>query len=148
MGDEDPNFLFERIFRLETTMRAVGVAKTDSEIIQIILRQLPERCDVVKTMSLADPQITRPRLENTIHSAYSQRKAHGIAKLGPAVGTLAGPPNQHALVVDRGYGDRGAGGGGGHQMDDGMIFRGGGMPRQPKQQQHWSRGGGMPRQPQ
>ena len=148
MRDEDPKFFFERISRLETTMRAVGVTKSDSEIIQIILRQLPERYDVVKTMSLADPQITRPRLENTIRSAYSQRKAHEIAKLGPAAGTAAGPPNPHALVVGRGYGDGGAGGGGGHQMDDGMSFRGGGMPRQPKQQQHWSRGGGIPRRQQ
>ena len=126
-------------------MRAVGIAKSDSEIIQIILRQLPERYDVVKTMTLADPQLTRPRLENTIRSAYSQRKPHEVAKQGPAAGTPAGPPNPHALVVGRGYGDRGAGGGGGHQRDNGMIFRGGGMPRQQQQQQHWSRDGGMPR---
>ena len=30
MGDEDPKFFFERISRLETTMRAVGIAKSDS----------------------------------------------------------------------------------------------------------------------
>ena len=114
MGDEDPNFFFERISRLETTMRGMGIAKSDSEIIQILLRQLPERYDVVKTMTLADPQLTCPRLESTIRSAYSQRKAHEIAKLGPATGTPAGPPNPHALVIGRGYGDRGAGGGGGH----------------------------------
>ena len=164
MGDEDPKFLFERISRLETTMRAVGVAKSDSEIVQIILCQLPERYDIVKTMTLADPQLTRQRLENTIRSAYSQRKAHEIAKLGPAAGTPEKPLNPHALVVGRGYGDRGAAGGGGHQMDDGMIFRsgdvprqqqqqqcrsrGGGMPWRQQQEQHWSRGGGMPRQPQ
>ena len=99
-------------------------------------------------MILADPQLTRPRLDNTICSAYSQRKAHEIAKQGPAAGTPAGPPNPHALVVGRGYGDRGAGRGGGHQRDDGMIFRGGGMPRQQQQQQHWSRGGGIPRRQQ
>ena len=139
---------FEHISRLETTMRAVGIGKSDSEIIQILLRQLPERYDVVKTMSLADPQLTRPRLENTIRSAYSQRKAHGIVKQGPAAGTPAGPPNPYALVVGRGFEDRGAGGRGGHQRDDGMIFRDGGMPRQQQQQQHWSRGGGMPRRQQ
>ena len=33
MGDEDPKFFFERISRLETTMRAVGIAKSDSEIV-------------------------------------------------------------------------------------------------------------------
>ena len=146
MGDEDPKFFFARISRLETTIRAVGIEKSDSEIVQIILRQLPERYDVVKTMTLADPKLTRPRLENTIRSAYSQRKAHEITKQWPAAGTPPEPPNPHALVVVRGFGDRGAGGGGGHQRDDGMIFRGGGMPRQQQQQQHWSRGGGMPRQ--
>ena len=168
MGDEDPKFFFARISRLETTMRAVGIEKSESEIVQIILRQLPERYDVVKTMTLADPQLTRPRLENTIRSAYCQRKAHEIAKQGSALGTPAGtpaePPNPHALVVGRGFGDGGAGGGGGQRRDDGMVlsgggmlrqqqqqqhwFRGGGMPRQQQQQQHWSRGGGMPRQQQ
>ena len=91
IGDEDPKFFFECISRLESTMRAVGIAKSDSEIVQTILRQLPERYDIVKSMSLADPQITRPQLENTIRSAYSQRKAHAIAKRGPAAGTAAGP---------------------------------------------------------
>ena len=109
MGDEDPKVFFARIFRLETTMRVVGIEKSDSEIIQIILRQLPERYDVVKTMTLADPQLTRPRLENTIRSVYSQRKAHKIAKQGPAAGTPAGPPNPHALssAVVLGTGGRG-----------------------------------------
>ena len=73
MGDENPKLFFERISRLETTMRAVGIAKSGSEIIQIIFRQLPARYDAVKTMTLADPQLTRLRLENTIRSAYSQR---------------------------------------------------------------------------
>ena len=80
MGDEDPKFFFARISRLETMMHAVGIKKSESEIVQIILRQLPERCGVVKTMTLADPQMTRQRLENIIRSAYSQRKAHEIAK--------------------------------------------------------------------
>ena len=40
MGDEDPNFFFAHISRLETTMRAVGIEKNESEIVHIILRQL------------------------------------------------------------------------------------------------------------
>ena len=43
MGNEDPNFFFARISRLQTTMRAVGIEKSESEIVQIILRRLPER---------------------------------------------------------------------------------------------------------
>ena len=74
MGDEDLIVFFARISRLETTMRAVSIKKSESEIVQIILRQLPERYDVVKTMNLADPQLTRSRLEKTIRSAYSNAR--------------------------------------------------------------------------
>ena len=69
MGDEDPNFFFNCISRLETTMRAAGIEKSESEVDQIKSRQLLERYDVGKTMTLADPQLTRTRLENTIRSA-------------------------------------------------------------------------------
>ena len=120
-----PKFFFARISRLETTMRAVRIEKNESEIVQIILRQLPERYDVVKTMTMTAPQLSSPKLENTIRSVYSQRKAHEIARQWPAVGVPAEPSNPHALS------------------------RGGGMPRQQQQlQQHWSRGGGMPQQQQ
>ena len=168
MGDEDPNFFFARISRIKTTVRAVGIKKSESDIVQILLRQLPERYDIVKIMTLADPHLTRSRLENTIRSAYSQRKAHKIAKQWPAVGAPAEPPNPYALVVGRGFRDRGAAGGVGQRRVDGMVSRGGGMPwqqqqlqqhwsrgsgmlrqqQQQQQQQHWSRGGGMPRQQQ
>ena len=40
MGGEDPKFLFARISRLETTMHAVEIKKSESDIVQIILRQL------------------------------------------------------------------------------------------------------------
>ena len=147
--DKDPNFSFDRNSRLETTMRAIGIKKSESEIVHIILRQLPERYNVVKIMTLADPQLTRSKLQNTIRSNYCQRKAHEIAKQGPAVGAPAEPPNPHALVVGRGFRDGGGVGGGRQRRDDGMVSRGGGMLRQQqKLQQHWSRGGGMPRQQQ
>ena len=55
MGDEDPSFFFARISRLETTMRVVGIKKSESDIVPIILRQLPERYNIVKIMTLADP---------------------------------------------------------------------------------------------
>ena len=170
MGDEDPKFFFARISRLETTMHAVGIKKSGSDIVQIILRQIPERYDVVKTMTLADPQLTRQRLENTIRSAYSQCKAHEIAKQWPAMCALAEPSYPHALVVGRGFQDGGAVGGGGmprqqqqlqqHWSRGGGMLRQqqqqlqhhwprvGGMPRQQQQQQYWSRGGGMARQQQ
>ena len=125
MGNEDPNLFFARISRLETTMRAAGIEKTESGIVQIILRQLPERYDLVKTITLADPQLTRPKLENTIRSVYSQRKAHEITKQWPVVGVPVEPSNPHALS------------------------HGCGMPRQQQQQQqHWPRGRGIPRQQQ
>ena len=111
MGDEDPKFFFARISCPETTMHPVGIKKSESGIVQIILRQLPERYDVVKTMTLADPQLTHQRLENTIRPPYSQRKAHEIAKQWPAMCASAEPPYPHALVVGRGFRDGGAVGG-------------------------------------
>ena len=47
MGDEDHKFFFARISRLETTMRIVGIKKSESDIVQIILRQLPERYNIL-----------------------------------------------------------------------------------------------------
>ena len=133
MGDEDPNFFFAHISRLEITMHAVGIKKSESDIVQTILRQLPERYDVVKTMTLADPQLARQKLENTIRSAYSQRKAHKIAKQWMAMCASAKPPYPHALVVGHGFWDGGAVGGGGQRRDDGMVSRGNGMLRQQQQ---------------
>ena len=103
MGNEDPKFFFARISRLETTMHAVGIKKSESDIVQIILCQLPERYDVMKTITLADPQLTRQKLENTIRSVYSQRKAHKIAKQCPVMCASAEPRYPHALVVGRGF---------------------------------------------
>ena len=150
-GDEDPKFFFARMSRLETTMHAVGIKKSESDIVQIILRQLPECYDVVKTMTLVDPDLTRQRLENTIRSAYSQRKANEIAKQWPAMCASAEPPYPHALVVGHGFRDGGGVGGGGMPRQQQQLQQhwshGGGMLRQQQQlQQHWSRDGGMPRQ--
>ena len=78
--------------------------ENESEFVEIILRQLPERYDVVKTMTLANPRLTRPRLENTIRSVYSQRKAHEIAKQWPAVGVPAEPSSHPDGMVSRGGG--------------------------------------------
>ena len=85
MGDEDPKYFFARISRLETTMRAVGFKKSDSDIVQIILLQLPERYDVVKMMTLAGLQLTRQRLENIIRSAYSETMAGDVCVGGTPV---------------------------------------------------------------
>ena len=152
MGDEDPKFFFARISRLETMMHAVGIKKSESDIVQIVLCQLPERYDVVKTITLADPQLTRQKLENTIRSVYSQRKAHKIAKQWPAMCASAEPPYPHALVVGHGFRDGGGVGGGGMLRQQQQLQqhwpRDGGMPRQQQPQQHWPRDGGIPWQQQ
>ena len=108
MRDEGPNFFFARISHLETTMRAVGIKKSESDSVQIILRQLPERYDMEKIMILADPQLTRSTLEYTIRSAYSQCKAHEIAKQGPAMCAPAKPPYPMLLSSAMVFGTGGA----------------------------------------
>ena len=163
MGDEDFKCFFARISRLETTMRAVGIKKSESDIVQIILRQLPERYNIVKIMTLADPQLTLSRLENTMRSAYSQRKAHEIAKQYVCAGGTPLPPCSCRRPRFSGRGDRGR-----RRPTKGQRY---GISRrwyasaaaaakatlasrrwhasaQKQLQQHWPRDGGMPRQQQ
>ena len=75
MGDEDPKFFFARISRLETTMRAVGIEKTESGIVQIILPQLPERYDLVKKNYFGRPP-TDP-LETRKHHPFRLLSTQG-----------------------------------------------------------------------
>ena len=39
--DKNPKFFFARMRSLETTLRAVGVDKTEDDMAQILLRRLP-----------------------------------------------------------------------------------------------------------
>ena len=82
--------------------------KVNQKLFRSFSANFLERYDVVKRMTLADPQLTRPILENTIRSAYSRRKAHGIAKQGPATGAPAESPNRMLLSSAVGLGTEGA----------------------------------------
>ena len=74
----------------------------EQRLIVLLSKIMGGGCDAMKTMTLVDPQLTRQRLENTIRSVYSQRKAHKIAKQWPAVCASAEPPYPHAVVAPAG----------------------------------------------
>ena len=120
MGDEDPKFFFERISRLESTMRAVGIAKSDSEIVQFILRKLPGR----------------PSHPHALVVGRGFRD-------GGAVGGGSMPRQQQQLQQ---HWSRDSGIPWQQQQQLQHWFHDGGIPRQQQQQQQWSRGGGNPHQ--
>ena len=119
MADEDPNYFSARTFHLETTMRAVGIEKDASDIVQFILRQF------------------RGRLSNP-HALVVGRGFRD----GGAVGG-GGMPRQQQQLQQHWSRD---GGIPRQQQPQRHWSRDGGMPRQQQPQQHWPRDGGMPKQ--
>ncbi|CAB1098118.1 unnamed protein product [Ectocarpus sp. CCAP 1310/34] len=140
--DEDPKLFFSRVAQLETKLRAVGIAKSDQEVVQILVRQLPARYDVEKRTSLSKRDLTRAELQDVVRGRYATLKASEMRERGSAALTPAVSVNPHALVVGRGFGHGGNGGsgGGGGQRRNGNNCDGRG--------QHWSSGGGVVQQQQ
>ena len=166
MGDEDPNFSSARTSYLETTMRAVGIEKDASEIVQFILRQFPERPSNPHALVVGRGF----RDGRAVGVGVQRRDDHMVSSGG-------GMPRQQQQPLQHWPRDGGMprqqqlqqhwprDGGMPRQQqpqqlqywsrDDGMLrqqqpqhrwSRGGGMPRQQQQQQQWSRGGGIPHQ--
>ncbi|CAB1111647.1 unnamed protein product [Ectocarpus sp. CCAP 1310/34] len=140
--DEDPKLFFSRVAQLETKLRAVGIAKSDQEVVQILVRQLPARYDVEKRTCLCKRDSTRAELQDVVRGRYATLKASEMRERGSAASTPAVSVNPHALVVGRGFGHGGnaGSGGGGGQRRNGNNGDGRG--------QHWSSGGGVVQQQQ
>ena len=66
---EDPELFLARVDKLVNTMRVIGIEKSESEIVQIIVRQLSDDYDVEKRSSLSSSGITRAFVEHTIRQA-------------------------------------------------------------------------------
>ena len=130
MGDKDPNFFSARASHLETTMRAVGIEKDASEIVQFILRQFPERPSNPHALVVGRGF----RRGGAVGVGVQRRDDHMVSRDGSM-------PQQQQQQWSRG--------GGMPQKQQQHWSRGGGMPRHQQQlQQHWSRSGGMPQQQQ
>ena len=119
IGDDDSNFFSARTSHLETTMRAVGIEKDASEIVQFIFRQFPERPSNPHTLVVG----LGFRDGGGVGVGVQRRDDHMASRGG-------GMPRQQQQLQQH-------------------WSRDGGMPRQQQQpQQHWSRDGDMPRQQQ
>ena len=129
MGDEDPKFFSARTSHLETTMRAVGIEKDASEIVQFILHQLPERPSNPHALVVGRGF----RDGGAVGVGVHRRDDHMVSR-------DVGMPQQPLQHWPR------DGGMPWQQQLQQHWFRGGGMPRQQQQQQQWSRGGGIPHQ--
>ncbi|CAB1096164.1 unnamed protein product [Ectocarpus sp. CCAP 1310/34] len=117
MKDDEYPKLFSRVAQLETKLRAVGIAKSEQEDVQILVRRLPARYDVEKRPSLSKRDVTRAELQDVVRGRYATLKASEMRERGSAAATPAVSANPHALVVGRGFGHGGDGGseGGGGQ---------------------------------
>ena len=110
MGDEDPNFFFARICRLETTMRAVGIEKSDSDIVQIILLSASGTLRCRENNDFGRPPTDPP--ETRIHHPFrllttkGPRNCETMADGGCAGGTTE-PPCSCRRPRFSGRGDRG-----------------------------------------
>ena len=56
---EDTKLFLARLDELVNTMRVIGIEESEGEIVQIIIRQLPDDYDVEKRSSLFSSDVTR-----------------------------------------------------------------------------------------
>ena len=134
MGDEEPKSFSALTSHLETTMRAVGIEKDASEVVQFILRQFPERPSNPHALVVGG----NFRDGGAVGVGVQRRDDHMVSRGG-------GMPRQQQQPLQ--HWPRNVGMPRQQQLQQ-HWSRGGGMPQQQQLQQHWSRGGGMPQQQQ
>ena len=86
---ENPKLFFARVDGIINIMRAVGIEKSEREIVHIIVRQLSPEYDVERKSILADPTIPRAKVEKVVRTAYANNveikelgKSQAIGGLG------------------------------------------------------------------
>ena len=103
---EDPKLFFARVDGVINIMKAVGIEKSERAIVHIIVRQLAHEYDIERKSILADPTISRAKVENVVRRAYANNvmmKELGKAQASrPAAVTVGG--------LGSGYGGHGQGG--------------------------------------
>ena len=133
-SDEDPKTFFIRVDKLVNMMRRVGITKTESQIVHIIVRQLSDKYTVQRAIIDANPaEYPRVRVEQLIRNAFANRKVKAVMQSN--VPSPAAQRDPHALAVGGFHQDRGGGGGGQRSGSGGFAGNGG---RQ--QQRQWAQG--------
>ena len=133
-SDEDPKTFFIRVDKLVNMMRRVGITKTESQIVHIIVRQLSDEYTVQRAIIDANPaEYPRVRVEQLIRNAFANRKVKAVMQSN--VPSPAVQRDPHALAFGGFHQDRGGGGGGQRSGSGGFAGNGG---RQ--QQRQWAQG--------
>ena len=133
-SDEDPKTFFIRVDKLVNMMRRVGITKTESQIVRIIVRQLSDEYTVQRAIIDANPaEYPRVRVEQLIRNAFANRKVKAVMQSN--VPSPAAQRDPHALAFGGFHQDRGGGGGGQRSGSGGFAGNGG---RQ--QQRQWAQG--------
>ena len=124
-GNEDPKLFFSRVDQLLTHLRSVDVHKTEKQIVNILVRNLPDHYEIEKCSWLDSPFLRRQDVEHIVRASWATRKTRQLEQRS----TSGVTPNPHALVARGGYGGPRRGGGRSSVTGRGI-------------QQSWSRGGG------
>ena len=133
-SDEDPKTFFIRVDKLVNMMRRVGITKTESQIVHIIVRQLSDEYTAQRAIIDANPaEYPRVRVEQLIRNAFANRKVKAVMQSN--VPSPAAQRDPHALAFGGFHQDRGGGGGGQRSGSGGFAGNGG---RQ--QQRQWAQG--------
>jgi len=127
----DPKIYFAEFDRLINIMSAVGIHKTPQQIVDAMIRQLPDEYYIQQAILRAKQDITRHQVEDTIGDAYAERIAEHVTQ-PPAV-----PSAPHALFV-------GGSGGGDRRHSGGGRRRGRGHTTHRKFGYGWQGGTGQP----
>ena len=136
-GDEDPKLCFARAEGKLNVVPALGIHKSDREVVRILTCRLPpEVYDAEQRTPLVRPGITRSEMEEVVRTSHANRKTKALEdrKLAVVVSTVAAPlADPHALVVGGGFQGACAGGrfgGAGPQQQQQRQYGGAGLPRQ------------------
>ena len=133
-SDEDPKTFFIRVDKLVNMMRKVGITKTESQIVHIVVRQLTDEYIVQRAIIDANPaKYPRVRVEHLIRNAYANRKVKEVMQSN--VPSPAARRDPHALAVGVFWQDRGGGGGGQRSGSGGFAGNG-----ERQQQRQWAQG--------
>ena len=127
-SDEDPKTFFIRVDKLVNMMRRVGITKTESQNVHIIVRQLTDEYIVQRAIIDANPaEYPRVRGEQLIRNAYANRTVKEVMQSNGS--SPAAQRDPHALAVGGFRQDRGGGGGGQRSGSGGFAGNGGRQQR-------------------
>ena len=71
--DEDPIFFFSTVDQLLTRLRSVDVHKTEKQIVNILVRNLSDHCEIEKRSQLGFPFLRRRDVEHIVRASWATR---------------------------------------------------------------------------